>query len=120
MPRTLLAAAVAALMLAAAPTAFAAKGFSYGVAAGDITARSAILWAKADRAGSYGLQVADGRGFRRGEVAAYRLKATEGNDFTMQQKVKRLEADTRYLYRFMGRNGRRSSTGTFVTAPAPK
>ena len=120
MPRTLLATAVAALMLVAVPTAFAAKGFSYGVAAGDITPRSAILWAKADRAGSYGLQVADRRGFRRGEVAGYRLKATEGNDFTMQQKVKRLQPNTRYRYRFMGGNGRRSSTGTFVTAPAPK
>jgi hypothetical protein len=41
MPRTLLAVAGAALTLLLTPTAFAAKGFSYGVAAGDVTPRSA-------------------------------------------------------------------------------
>jgi alkaline phosphatase D len=119
MPRAMLAAAVAAFTLVTAPTAFAAKGFSYGVAAGDITSRSAILWAKPDRAGTYGLEVADKRGFRRGGVAAFLLKAKEADDFTLQRRVGGLKPGSRYFYRFIGRRGRRSDRGTFVTAPRP-
>jgi phosphodiesterase/alkaline phosphatase D-like protein len=45
-----LAAAILAT-LAAAPAAGAkAKGFSYGVAAGDVTSSSAILWLRSPRA----------------------------------------------------------------------
>ena len=116
----LLAVVVVALMLVLAPAAFGAKGFSFGVASGDVTARSAILWAKANKGGTYGLEVANKRGFRRGVVAAFRLKAKAGKDFTLQQKVKRLKPGRRYRYRFTGRNGRRSDTGSFVTAPGPR
>ena len=56
--RTLLATVVFALMLMLAPAAFGAKGFSFGVASGDVKARSAILWAKANKGGTYGLEVA--------------------------------------------------------------
>ena len=117
---TLLPVVVVALMLVLAPAAFGAKGFSFGVASGDVTARSAILWAKANRGGTYGLEVANKRGFRRGVVAAFRLKAKAENDFTLQQRVKRLKPGTRYRYRFTGRQGRRSDTGTFATAPGPR
>ena len=119
-PRTLLATVVFALMLVLAPAAFGAKGFSFGVASGDVTARSAILWAKARQGGTYGLEVANKRGFRRGVVVAFRLKAKAGNDFTLQQRVKGLKPGRRYRYRFTGRQGRRSDTGTFVTAPSPR
>jgi alkaline phosphatase D len=95
MPRTHLAVAGAALTLVLAPTAFAAQGFSYGVAAGDITPRSAILWGKADKAGTYGLEVADKRGFRRGGVAAFLLKANEADDFTLQRRVRGLKPGSR-------------------------
>jgi phosphodiesterase/alkaline phosphatase D-like protein len=117
MPRTLAAVAGAALTLMFTPTAFAAQGFSYGVAAGDITPRSAILWGKADEAGTYGLEVADKRGFRRGGVAAFVLKADEADDFTLQRRVEGLKPGSRYVYRFTARKGRRSDSGTFVTAP---
>jgi alkaline phosphatase D len=120
MPRTLLAVAGAALTLLLTPTAFAAKGFSYGVAAGDVTPRSAILWGKADRAGNYRLEVADKRGFRRGGVAAFLVKAKEADDFTLQRRVRGLKPGSRYFYRFTGRKGRRSDSGTFLTAPRPK
>jgi alkaline phosphatase D len=120
MARTLVAAAAAALTLVPAPTALAAKGFSYGVAAGDIRPSSAILWAKANKGGTYGLEVADKRGFRRGGVAAFLLHAKKSNDFTLQQKVKRLKPSARYFYRFVAEKGRTSDRGTFVTAPAPK
>ncbi len=34
-----------------------AKGFEYGVAAGDVTSSSAILWAKADKSGTTYVQL---------------------------------------------------------------
>jgi phosphodiesterase/alkaline phosphatase D-like protein len=120
MPRTLAAAGAGLTLLVLAPSAYAANGFSFGVTAGEITPRSAILWAKADIAGTYGLEVADKRGFRRGGVGAFLLKARAADDFTLQRKVRGLKPGSRYFYRFVGRRGRRSDRGTFVTAPRPK
>src|SRR5687768_8635384 len=90
--------ATAALTLVLAPSAFAAKGFSYGVAAGDVTARSAILWGKANTSGRYTLQVRSGR-----VVQSYLVRARAGDDNTVQRKVTGLEPGTRYRYRFTGR-----------------
>ena len=45
----------------APPAGAAARGFELGVAAGDVTARSAILWAKAKRSGTAAIQVEAGR-----------------------------------------------------------
>ena len=120
MPRTFLAAAVAALTLVLAPTAFAAKGFSLGVASGDVTSSSAILWAKANKSGKYTLFVSPAKRSREKRLRAFVLQATPGNDNTVQRRVTRLKPATRYGYQFLGRKGARSSRGTFVTAPAPK
>jgi phosphodiesterase/alkaline phosphatase D-like protein len=106
----------AILVLLAAPSAFAARGFSYGVAAGEISASSAVLWAKAAQSGRYKLQVAGNRRFRRCRVVK-RVRARASNDNTVQVKVGRLRADTRYWYRFVGKRGAKSERGTFVTAP---
>jgi alkaline phosphatase D len=116
MPRTLLAALVAALMLALAPSALAARGFSFGVAAGDVTATSAILWSKASRSGNYRLQVSERQRFRR-LVLERLVRARARNDNTVQASIERLEPGTRYFYRFVGRRGRRSDRGSFLTAP---
>jgi phosphodiesterase/alkaline phosphatase D-like protein len=43
-------------LLLGAP-ALAARGFSFGVASGEVTSGSAILWAHADASGSYRLEV---------------------------------------------------------------
>ena len=109
----------AALTLLLAPSAFAAKGFQYGVAAGDVTARSAILWGKANRSGEYGLEVAEDRRFRRA-VLARLVRARAANDNTVQAKIKKLDPGTRYFYRFVGTRGRRSDVGVFRTAPGPR
>jgi phosphodiesterase/alkaline phosphatase D-like protein len=45
------------------------------------------------------------------------VKATSGNDNTVQAKVGKLKPGKRYYYRFVGRKGRRSDRGTFRTAP---
>src|SRR4051794_41877135 len=53
--------ALTILLLAAAPSAYAARGFQYGVTAGDVSAKSAVLWAKAKKSGRYTLEVARNR-----------------------------------------------------------
>jgi alkaline phosphatase D len=109
--------------VAAAPTAAGkATGFSYGVSSGDVTSKSAILWAKADKKGKTYLQVVDEGGFGScsADNAAAKVKATPDDDNTVQAKVKGLEANTDYRYRFCRPNGDRSDVGKFTTAPSAK
>jgi alkaline phosphatase D len=115
--RAALAGAVLTLLLA--PSAFAARGFSYGVAAGDVTPRAAILWGKADTSGRYVLQVDRRRGFGSRHLERFVVRARAGNDNAVQRKVRGLHPGRRYYFRFVGRGGRRSDRGTFETAPAP-
>jgi phosphodiesterase/alkaline phosphatase D-like protein len=112
--RLALAALAAALLLA--PQASAARGFSLGVTAGEVTPTTAILWAHANRGGAYSLEVA--RNGRFVEAERFRVRATAGNDLTVQRRVKGLLPGTRYFYRFRG-GGARSDRGTFLTAPRP-
>jgi alkaline phosphatase D len=107
-------AAAAALLLA--PPALAAKGFSLGVAAGEVSSSSAVLWAYATKGGSYTLQVAAKKNFKK-PAFEKPVKASSGNDNTMQAKAGKLKPGKRYYYRFVGKKGRRSATGTFRTAP---
>ena len=55
--------ALTILLLAVAPSAYAARGFSYGVTAGDVSATGAVLWAKAKKSGRYTLEVARNKRF---------------------------------------------------------
>jgi alkaline phosphatase D len=110
----------AVLALGAATVAGAkAKGFSYGVTAGDVTSSSAILWAKANKSGTTYLQLTDKGGFgacdKAHSVAAVRAK--QNNDNTVEVLVKKLDSDRRYKYRFCMPGGRKSDTGKFSTAP---
>ena len=112
--RSLPIAAAAALLLA--PPALAAKGFSLGVAAGEVSSSSAVLWAHATGSGSYTLQVAAKKNFKK-RAFKKSVKASSGNDNTVQGKAGKLKPGKRYYYRFVGKKGRRSDTGTFRTAP---
>ena len=107
--------ALITLMLLA-PSAMAARGFSLGVAAGEITAKSAILWGKANKSGQYRVAIATNRRFR-GDVDAAQVRARTADDNTVQQRVVGLEPGERYWFRFTGARGRRSDVGTFVAAP---
>ena len=111
--------------LALAPGAGArANGFKFGVTAADVTSDSAILWAKASRSGTAEIQIVRRGGFGRCDPedapANRRVNAKRSNDNTVQKKVKKLDADTAYKYRFCMDGGRRSETGRFTTAPDPK
>jgi alkaline phosphatase D len=105
------------LLLAVAPSAYAARGFSYGVAAGDVSAKSAVLWAKAKKSGRYTLEVARNRRFTN-EVHSKLVRARRSHDKTLQARMGDLKAGKRYFFRFVGRRSR-SATGTFTTAPKP-
>ena len=48
-----LALAAAGVLALAAPSAFAARGFHYGVTAAEVTSKSAVVWARPDKAGKY-------------------------------------------------------------------
>jgi alkaline phosphatase D len=113
--RSLPAALAALVILALAPSAHAARGFSLGVQAGDVTPRSAILWAKANRSGAYALDVARNRRFTRG-LDSHLVRARKRDDNTLQLRLRGLRPGTRYFYRF-SRGRLRSDVGTFVTAP---
>jgi phosphodiesterase/alkaline phosphatase D-like protein len=107
--------ALLALLLVAAPSTHAARGFSFGVTAGDVTAKSAVLWGKANKSGGYSLDVANNRRFR--NFRPHFVVARKSDDNTVQRRVSGLKPNTRYWFRFVGNGGKRSDVGTFVTAP---
>ena len=90
------------------------RGFSFGVAAGEVTPTSARLWARADRPGRVRLRVTS---CRRGRGIVRRLRARRSRDLTVQAVVRRLKPARRYCYRFRMSRGRRSELGSFRTAP---
>jgi len=91
----------------------ASPGFVYGVAAGEITATSAVLWTRAPRPGVVTFSLtANGQG------VDGLVKARAADDLTVSVPVHRLRPGTRYSFRF--RQGSVSSAaGRFETAPAP-
>ena len=105
------------LLLVAAPSAYAARGFSSGVAAGEVAGKSAVLWGKANKSGGYSLDVATNRRFR--HFKPHFVVASKSRDNTVQLRVRRLKPNTRYWFRFVGNHGKRSDVGTFMTAPKP-
>jgi alkaline phosphatase D len=116
--RRLLVAASVALVLS--PSANALPGFSFGVAAGEITPTSAVLWTRSNEAGPVRLQVWPEP--RRGmPVVQVTLHATGGRDLVVQRRVHGLQPDRRWLYVFSVKVGRITITahGFFRTAPRP-
>ena len=114
--------AVATTLAVAAPGA-AAKGFEFGVTASDVDSHSAILWARADRAGTAIVQVVKGNRFPACRLGAVindgSARVSTDDDKTVQKLIRGLRPGTTYRYRFCMRNGARSAVGTFETAPGP-
>ena len=103
-----------AFVLLLAPAA-SADSFSLGVAAGEVSPNSAILWGHADQAGETRLEVATDVGFTH-IVRSFKVQAQTANDLTVQRRVEGLQSNTRYWYRFTS-GVATSDVGTFVTAP---
>jgi alkaline phosphatase D len=94
--------------------AVAAPSLTHGVAVGDVTATSAILWARVSAPARVEFEVSRDARFR----GARRLtaRATAAEDLTATVDAKPLRPATRYHYRVRARGGR-ALTGTFKTAP---
>lgn len=113
-----------ALGLALAITAVAApesnaKGFVLGVAAGEVTPTSALLWTRVDPPRArVRLEVASDARFRRLVRRVNAAGVSSERDWTVRVRVRALRPGTTYHYRF--RAGRLTSpAGRFRTAPRP-
>jgi alkaline phosphatase D len=91
----------------------AASGFAFGVAAGDMSTSSAILWTRPDQPGNITLELTR-KGGRR--VERELSAPSPVDDSTIAIRLRGLRPGSIYSYRF--RSGRRASdTGVFETAP---
>ena len=81
-----------AFVLSLAPAA-SADSFSLGVAAGEVSPNSAILWGHADQAGETRLEVATDVGFTH-IVRIFKVQAQTANDLTIQRRVEGLQSST--------------------------
>jgi alkaline phosphatase D len=79
---------------------------THGVVVGDVTAHTAVLWARADREGTLAVHLSGGR-----HDPVDRIRFRAGDDYTGQLVLTGLEADASYRYR-VG-----SERGSFETAP---
>lgn len=98
---------------------------THGVASGDVTASSAVIWARANAPAQMHVEVASTWSFE-GAKSGRSVAVSEENDFTAQLMLTGLDPNTRYWYRvwFAGAGGQgrsdvsQSPPGTFKTAPS--
>jgi phosphodiesterase/alkaline phosphatase D-like protein len=115
----LAASAVALVAVGVAPSAAgpAAGGFRYGVAAGEITASTALVWTRPDRSGRLTVELSCEPSFR-SVVARATAVPRAARDLAVERQLSSLRPATRYYYRFR-QAGVVSPVGSFRTAPAP-
>lgn len=108
--------AAAAALLAGLPGVAhgATRGFDFGVAAGEVTSTSAVLWTRSAKAGVGTVSYSTNRRLRGAKVK--RVRADRRDDKTVSARVRALDANEVYYYRFQFGN-RRSEIGRFRTAP---
>jgi len=110
----------ASLLALLPPAGAAAQGnpFPLGVAAGEVTSSSAIVWTRAARPGAIRLDVRSAKNAM--PIARLTLRATKARDLTVQRHILGLRAGTHYFYAFSVPFGesRLVSAGEFRTAPA--
>jgi alkaline phosphatase D len=116
--RRVLVVGLAALVLS--PAAGATPGFRYGVAAGEMTSTSALLWTRSNELGRVRLYVwpAPRKGMPPVQIT---LTPSNVRDRVIQRLVHGLKPGTRYTYLFSTpyRRTEMAAGGTFWTAPAP-
>lgn len=123
--RTWIGACFAVLALAAAATADSGgvPVFTDGVASGDVTSSSAILWTRIDRDTNVKVEVWNNPQLK-GKKAFVQVipHVSADRDFTVKVDATGLLPDTAYSYRFKHEDSDGSSfsdVGTFHTAPSP-
>jgi alkaline phosphatase D len=113
-----LAALAAGAALALPGPALGSRAFPDGVTAGEVTARSAMLWTRAARPGRVRVDVATGAAFHLVYQAVHR--ARKRNDNTVRVAIDGLVPNRDYRYRFCIPSHRSCSRrGEFTTAPRP-
>jgi alkaline phosphatase D len=110
-----IAAALIVLAVAAVSAGGAEPAFRYGIAAGEVTSTSVVLWTRAPAKGPVRALISADRTFR-SAVVPTTANARPANDQTVSVGVRGLRPATRYFYEF--RQGTSTSRrGTFETAP---
>ena len=97
---------------AARPASHDAPVVTHGVVVGDVTAHSAVLWARADREGTLSVHLSGGRHDR-----VERLRIRAADDYTGQLLLNGLRPDTSYRYRVGHGHRGPLARGSFQTAP---
>ncbi len=119
MRRLVVVVAAATLALAAVSAEAASPGFRYGVAAGEITSSSVVLWTRAPQPGPVKLEGSDIEGVW--GIGAFGSVATRANDLVVTVRLrlpkKVLQPARKYEFSFVQGNAR-SPVGTFTLAPA--
>ncbi|AZU64270.1 glycerophosphodiester phosphodiesterase family protein [Neobacillus mesonae] len=89
---------------------------SHGVASGDITDSSAILWARANGKANVQFEISTDSTFKHNTIV--RTSAAEAkNDFTVKVDVNELQPNTTYFYRAHAVSSKYMVNGKFKTAP---
>ena len=90
--------------------------FTHGVASGDVTSKTAVLWAQTDQDTHVSVQVSKHPNFKKLDFENS-VQATSDTDFTVKSLAGGLKPNTLYYYRFIA-GASTSELGTFRTAPA--
>jgi alkaline phosphatase D len=115
-PATILLAGLSLALIAAAPGPD--LDFPLGVASGEVTHSSAVLWTATNGPSAVKLEVFDNPALSPPKVFQATTQAGAGSDFTVKLTASGLEPETTYYYQFR-RGNRTSDVGTFMTAPSP-
>jgi alkaline phosphatase D len=89
--------------------------FTHGVASGDVTSTSAVLWVRTDQDAQINVQVSKHPSFKQLDFEDS-IHATANSDFTAKSLAEGLKPGTLYYYRFLA-GEITSEIGTFRTAP---
>jgi alkaline phosphatase D len=107
---------------AGAETLLAAKGFTHGVASGEPTAQSVLLWTRfvgGDSGTKLRAEISEDATFKRNIVGAD-IMAMPMRDHTAKVILKGLKPGHRYYYRFIAPGGSISMVGRTKTLPVGK
>ena len=90
--------------------------FTHGVASGDVTSTSAMLWTRVDRVTTLKLEVWNNPNLTGQKVFQATVSSSLEHDFTVKVDATGLEPDTKYYFRFR-HDETFGDVGTFRTAP---
>ncbi|PLS02579.1 glycerophosphodiester phosphodiesterase family protein [Neobacillus cucumis] len=92
---------------------------SHGVASGDVTDSSAILWARTNGEAGVQFEISTDNNFKNATIVKT-SHADEKHDYTVNVEVNGLKADTTYYYRAHALSSKYTVNGSFKTAPEEK